>query len=255
MNKHTRSLLLCTSLAVPFSPSIHAEPPSGYTLAWSDEFDGDKLDLTRWVHRTDSKHWSTQSAANVAVAGGRLILNLKKESLRGKDYTGAGVISRETFQHGYYEARLKVPAGAGWHTSFWMMNHDGAGGTGTTSTAQELDVCEQDSVNSHCYSVNVHRWNPEPHQAFGYKEIDTPDLSADFHIFGCEFTPEIVKYFFDGELVRTIDATQFTHGDQHVWLTSIATFLGETKAVDETKLPATAEFDWVRFYRKSPTAK
>lgn len=255
MNKIIRSILLLPSLAALFCSTSRAEPPSGYTLAWSDEFDADKLDLTRWVFRTDSKHWSTQSAANVSVRDGKLILTLKKESLNGKDYTGAGVISRETFGHGYYEARLKVPAGAGWHTSFWMMKHDGAGGTGTTQAAQELDVCEQDSVNAHRYSVNVHRWNPAPHQAFGYKEIDTPDLSADFHVFGCEFTGETVRYFFDGKLVRTIDASPFTHGDQQVWLTSIATFLGGTKAVDETKLPATAEYDWVRVYKKSATSK
>jgi hypothetical protein len=40
-----------------------------------------------------------------------------------------------------------------------------------------------------------------------------------------------------------------------VWLTSIATFLGGTKAVDETKLPATAEYDWVRVYKKSAASK
>jgi beta-glucanase (GH16 family) len=136
-----------------------------------------------------------------------------------------------------------------------MMKHDGAGGTGTTQAAQELDVCEQDSINPERYSVNVHRWNPAPHQEYGYKLVSTPDLSADFHTFGCEFTAETVKYFFDGKLVSTIDAHPFTHGEQHVWLTSIATHLGGTKAVDETKLPATAEYDWVRVYRKTPSAQ
>lgn len=255
MIKIIRPTLLFAFLAALACLSIHAEAPTGYTLAWSDEFNGDKLDLTRWEHRTDSKHWSTQSAANVSVTGGKLVLTLKKEAMNDKAYTGAGVISRETFQYGYYEARLKVPTGAGWHTSFWMMKHDGAGGTGTTQATQELDACEQDSINPGRYSVNVHRWNPEPHQQFGYKEVATPDLSADFHVFGCEFTPETVKYFFDGKLVQTVDAAPFTHGEQHLWLTSIATHLGGTKAVDETKLPATAEYDWVRFYKPAPSPK
>lgn len=240
-----RLALLCTTIG--FAQAA----PSGYTLVWSDEFDGERLDLSRWVYRTDSKHWSTQSPANVSLSGGKLIFTLRKESAGGKDYTGAGVISRETFQHGYYEARMKVPAGAGWHTSFWLMKHDGAGGTGTTATAQELDICEQDSVDPRRYTVNVHQWNPEPHQSFGFKFVETPDLAADFHVFACEFTPEAVKYFFDGQLVQTVDAQQFGHGDQHVWLTSIASFLGDTKQVDETKLPGVAEFDWVRVYRKA----
>ncbi len=45
-----------------------AAPPDGYRLSWADEFDGAQLDLARWVHRTDSKHWSTQKPANVSLA-------------------------------------------------------------------------------------------------------------------------------------------------------------------------------------------
>ena len=72
--------------------------------------------------------------------------------------------------------------------------------------------------------------------------MKTPDLSADFHVFGCEFTPETVKYYFEGKLVQTVDATKFPHGDQSIWLTSIASHLGGTKAVDDAKLPAMAEY-------------
>ena len=89
--------------------------------------------------------------------------------------------------------------------------------------------------------------------------MKTPDLSAGFHVFGCEFTPTTVKYFFDGDLVQTVDVTNvrkkdgtaadFPHGDQNIWLTSIASHLGGTKAVDDDKLPATAEFDYVRFFK------
>jgi beta-glucanase (GH16 family) len=202
-------------------------------------------------YRTDSKHWSTQKAGNVAVADGKLRIALKKEVAGDKQYTGGGVISKQAFRYGYYEARFKVPPGAGWHTSFWMMKHDGAGGTGTKTAAQELDVCENDSVDPKGYGVNTHKWIA-PHQTFGNKHIKTPELSADFHVFGCEFTPQTVKYYFGGELVQTVDATKFEHGDQQIWLTSIASSLGKTKAVDDTKLPAVAEFDYVRFYEKKP---
>jgi hypothetical protein len=45
----------------------------------------------------------------------------------------------------------------------------------------------------------------------------------------------------------TIDATQLEHGDHNIWLTSI----GNGKAMDDTKLPAAAEFDYVRFFEKT----
>jgi len=79
-----------------------------------------------------------------------------------------------------------------------MMKHNGAGGTGPMASAQEIDVCENDSFTLTNNGVNVHRWNPQPHITQGLKNVPTPNLAATFHIFGCEFTPEKVKYYFEG---------------------------------------------------------
>ena len=59
-------------------------------------------------------------------------------------------------------------------------------------------MCEQDSANRTSYSVNLHRWKPAPHVSHGYKRITTPDLTAEFHVWGCEFTPKRIDYYFDG---------------------------------------------------------
>lgn len=244
------ALAFATASCVAQINVSESAPLPGYRLAWSDEFDGTRLDTNSWDFRTDGKMWSTQKPENVSVSGGKLVLAVKKEDTGDRHYTGAGVISKRAFKYGYYESRFKVPPGAGWHTSFWLQKYDGSGGTNPQASAQELDVCENDSAKPTSYSVNVHRWNPKPHVAMGGKKVRTPDLSADFHVFGCEFTPETVKYFFDGDLVQTVDATRFPHSEQNIWLTVVAAGLGGTKAVDDTKLPAAAEFDYVRFYEK-----
>ena len=248
--------VVATALLLPMTCAGEAPlPVEGYRLVWSDEFDGPFLDTSKWEYRTDERMWSRQMPANVSLHDGHLVLAVRKEQAGTMNYTGAGIISRNGFLHGYYEARLKVPPGAGWHTSFWMMKHDGKGGTGPSATRQELDVCENDSVNPLQYGVNVHRWNPKPHLSIGHKTIPSPDLSADFHVFGCEFTPEQVTYFLDGKAVQTVPATEFPHGEQNIWLTSIASWLGKTKAVEDTKLPGAAEFDYVRYYEKIPRQK
>lgn len=36
----------------------------------------------------------------------------------------------------------------------------------------------------------------------------------------------------------------------HIWLTSIASYLGKTDKVDETRLPGKVHFDYVRYYAK-----
>lgn len=237
-----------TNSTVPWAGT----PVSGYELAWSDEFTGDALDTNKWDYRTDSKHWSTQLPANIGISNGLLHLNLRKETVGGMDYTGAGLISKPLFRHGYYEARLKTPPGRGWHTSFWMMRHDGSGGTSPSNTTLELDCIENDSVSPLKYGVNTHRWNPSPHVSYSNKTVNTPALNADFHVFGCEFTPATIKYFFDGALVQTVNATQFPHGDLNVWLTSIASFLGSTTNVDDSLLPSAAQFDYARFFAQPP---
>ncbi len=232
--------------------ALLAEAPAGskWKLAFSDEFDGKKVDTAKWVYRTDSKHWSTQKAENVSLSNGNLILNLKKEKAGDKEYTGAGVISKNAYGYGYYETRFKITAGKGWHSSFWMMKHDGSGGTNTKGAELELDVIENDSIDLTRYGVNTHKW-PDPHVNYGHKNVTTTTPLSEYHVFGCEYSPEQVKYYLDGNVVQTVDITALPKGDLHIWLTSIASYLGKTDKVDESRLPGTVSYDYVRFYQKA----
>ncbi len=235
-----------STMDLPVGPT----PPPGYTLAWADEFDAPRLDETRWLYRTDTRYWSTQLPANVAVRDGFLWLECKKEKTARSDYTAGGVISRRVFRHGYYEARFKVPPTKGWHTSFWMMHHAGADPKAHLGSRQEIDVCENDSVTPLRYGANLHIWQPA-HKGHGHRTVRTPDESAEFHVWGCEFTPEKITYYFEGRIVNTVDARLVPdHGDMSIWLTVIASPLGQTDAVDESRIPVFAVFDYVRFYAK-----
>jgi beta-glucanase (GH16 family) len=246
------------SAAAPATPAAPTTPitPYGdvvqnYALSWSDEFNGPAVDSDKWQYRTDSKMWSTQQAANVSISDGKLVIALKDEHVDNKSYTGGGIISKRTFEYGYYEARFKVPPGSGWHTSFWTMAYNNAN-TKPEGT-QEIDICEQDSVHTTKYSAGVIAWGNHG-AGHGRKYVKTPDLAADFHVWGCEFTPTVVKFFFDGKLTHQTEATNFKQGPQNIWLTCIACGLGGTKFVDNSKLPATAEFDYVRFFESPDVA-
>ncbi len=235
-----------SALDLPVAPT----PPPGYQLGWADEFDGNALNPEQWIYRTGERYWSTQLPDNVAVHDGYLWLAGKKEKSGKSDYTAGGVISKRVFRYGYYEARFKVPPKAGWHTSFWMMHHAAANATARPGSRQEIDVCENDSVTPKLYGANLHEWAPQ-HFGRGHRNVRTPDLAADFHVWGCEFTPEKVTYYFDGRIVLVNDATTIPdHGEMSLWLTTIASPLGNTRAVDDTALPAYAVFDYVRFYAK-----
>jgi len=234
-------------LAALTTPAF-AAPPAGYKLLWADEFDGEEIDRGKWIYRTDSKHWSTQLPSNVSVKGGNLVLTLRKEAAGGKEYTGGGVISRQAFRFGYYESRFRIDAGKGWHTSFWLMGHDGSGGTGAAGTVLELDIIENDSIDLNSYSVNIHKWKGE-HTTHGHKRIAARALS-EYHVFGCLYTPDQVVFYLDNQPVQTVDVSHLPHGDLNIWLTSIASYLGKTDKVDESRLPGHVFFDYVRYYGK-----
>ncbi len=121
---------------------------------------------------------------------------------------------------------------------------------GNRAADQEIDVCENDSVNHTLFKVNVHTYNPT-HRSLGQIGINSPDLSDGYHIWGCEFTPRQVTFFFDGARVAGKDVSMIGHGDENIWLTSIAASDGNTKMVNEATLPAVASFDYVRFFKES----
>ena len=244
-----------------------AAPLPGYKLVWSDEFDESALDLTKWDYRTGSRLLSVQKPANVSVSKGMLCIELKKEDIGALHHSAGGIISNKQFTYGYFEARFRCPKSAGWHTAFWTIfyedSHDRSAGTekgkANNGQDQEIDICEQDSANNRSYSAGVIDWSHQSGKksvGFGRKYYTTdgvPDFSADFHIFGCEFTPSTVRFFLDGKLTHETNAAKFPHGPQNVWLTCVAALWGKPKApskVDDSNLPAYAEFDWVRVWEK-----
>ncbi len=241
---HRAALVAFTALALVCRaeeprPNLPAEAAKTFRLAWHDEFDGDRVDEAKWNFRTGPAWWSTQQKENISVSGGVMRIALKKEDAQKMNYTAGGLISKPQFRYGYYEARFRCPPGRGWHTSFWLMN--------TQRAEQEIDICENDSINVHRYSVNTHRYHPK-HTSVGFKIVETPDLSADFHTWGCEFTPAKVTYYFEGKEVASFPVDMMKHNDHSIWLTSLAASLGGTKNVDDEKLPAAAEYDYVRFF-------
>ncbi|MBN1541745.1 glycoside hydrolase family 16 protein [candidate division KSB1 bacterium] len=240
------SAVFLTSLLFTFSAC--GDPLAGYTLIWAEEFDGTALDSCAWVYRSDNKHWSVQRPENVEVADGFLHLHLKKEAVADKAYSGAGVISKAAFRHGYFEARFTVPSGAGWHTSFWLMKHNGSGGTTPSAATHEIDICEHDSITPDAYSINLHQWR-ETHIGRELGRVLAPVLADGFHVYGCKVTEDSLHFFFDGIRVLTEAYAISPQSEHHIWLTSIASHLGDTERVDDSALPSAAVFDYVRVYQ------
>lgn len=137
-----------------------------FELVWSDEFEGDKLDSTKWQYNWWERerkggYWHEDM---VDVKDGNLVITTAyyekglptPDAYKGyfasrpddKDYgpgwyTGV-VETRGKFEqcYGYFECRAILPASTGMWSAFWMMNEgvykvDGSGKDGT-----EVDIFE-----------------------------------------------------------------------------------------------------------------
>ena len=226
---------------------------SDWTLHFSDEFSGPEVDTSKWAYRSDSKHWSVQMPVNCQLVGGTLQIHLKKEAQGTFNYSGGGLISRDSMGYGYYEARLRTPRAEGWHSSFWLMKHNGSGGTSPSATDLELDILENDSRITLGYRCNLHRWSGVT-KDFGGHYVPSEGLNQDFQVLGCWYRPDSVIYYYNHKRVKTWSLLELPSTKVHIWLTSIASWLGGTTKVDDAKLPDRFEVDYVRFFLlRNPT--
>lgn len=250
--KFTSKIHIPVQLAAEVTPL----PPTGYELVFEDKFNGETIDTQKWGFRLDSKMLSTQQPENISVKDGNLEIALRKESVRGKDYTGGGVISLQRFVFGYYEARFKTPPVEGWHTAFWAMRKSFPDQPRGPSALLELDFCEQDGGDPHFFSfgvINQSRYhqkkNRQSWNAGRWVIENAPDTSASFNVWACEFTPEVTRFYFNGRLTKELSSSGFPHDEMNVWLSVIASTLKGDRWVDETKLPNAVFCDYIRVYQ------
>lgn len=236
---------------------MNESPLPGYTLAWADEFDATSLNLDRWKYRIGLSHESYQRPENVALEDGKLVIYLKREDHMGKSLTGGGIITKTQHGYGYYEVRAKLDGGWGWHEAFWtaaVCGFDDPNPMREEGTGRhfEIDCFEhygKHGVNEFTYGA-IERG---PYQTLIGEVFleqgpinrdfvtDTPDLTADYFTYGFEYTPDYLNYYFNGELLKTVDMRKEPKHDFYIWLSCIAT---EADATDIGKV----YFDYIRAY-------
>jgi beta-glucanase (GH16 family) len=255
-------LILCASVMLSVHVmSAQSKPdgsfvPSGYKLKFLDTFDGSKLDLSKWMYRTDVKASSSQIAQNVEVANGNLVLWMRKGADRGKAYTGSGVITKEHFHFGYFEARAKLFGGAGWHESIWAMAVGDGSTTYPPNIRTEIDGLEFDSDTTWKGRMGLIIWQGPGHSqnrsctaGVGRGPLGV-DATTGYHTYGFEYTEQKVKYYLDGDLRCQFDylPSDGEHDEINFWLTAIGYELHGVK-IDDTKLPGKMLVDFAAVYQ------
>ena len=255
------AFLVCATIpsAMAQSKLNDSFPPAGYQLKWSDSFNGSSLDTSKWMYRTDVKASSSQTPKNVDVQDGNLVIWMRKQDDRGKQYTGGGVISKQAFHYGYFEARAKLFGGAGWHASIWAMAVTDGSTTYPPNIRTEIDGLEFDSDTTWKGRMGLIIWQGPSHSqnrsctaGVGRGPLGV-DATTGFHTYGFEYTEQKIKYYLDGDLRCVFDypPSEGEHDNINLWLTAIG-YEKHGITIDQSKLPGKMLVDFAAFYEKEP---
>ena len=116
----------------------------------------------------------------------------------GYQYTSGILETKTTFaqQYGYFEARMKLPAGNGLWPAFWLMPSD-------LVTKSEIDVMEQLGRDPSTVFETAHTTTGGPNNSVPV-HIDNPDQ---FHTYGVMWDQNWLVYYVDGvETSRRVTA-------------------------------------------------
>jgi len=173
---------------------------SQWVLTFSDDFDGNSLDKSKWSNgfgwgQATNSDYGWCDPANNVVSGGVLAQRIDRGPKGGQPFTVGCIHSKNKFaqQYGYWEARIRAARCYGARTAFW-------GKPNNESWPPELDVVEINGdgpSRARRAKFTVH-WRRAGRHLQSQGEYAGPDFSDDFHVFGAEWTPEGTTWFVDG---------------------------------------------------------
>jgi len=184
---------------------------SVYTLVFSDEFDQDEIDTSKWFthYRSDfpMDRLSQDNVPtvyldeNIIVEDGHCIIRSDHGPYTyggvTRPYTSGVLFSkwepRKRFKYGIYEMRAKVPQGDGFWPAFWLFGW----------CQNEIDIFEL-SNNDNIYRTDIHTLVPcdGKHERKGEKHVPPFRLSDDFHTYSLVWTPFKLIWNIDGVSYR-----------------------------------------------------
>ena len=201
-----------TTIAPP--PPIPPDPPEGYELVWSDEFDGDTIDPANWTFDIGGWGWGngesqyyTDRPENARVQNGLLVIEGRQERFEESYYTSARLKTQDLqeFQYGYLEARIKVPAGQGMWPAFWMLGANFGRDTEDPNDSNwpfvgEIDIMEFVGKEPILAYGNLHGPGYSGAGSLGATYRNDAPIPDDFHTYAVEWDFDGIRWFFDGAL-------------------------------------------------------
>lgn len=246
-----------------------AAPAKEWELYWSDEFEGDSLDMSKWNIESGTNGPIVKKKENVKVEDGNCVITIRRDdSTHGYSYSSAYVTTARKFSFcfGRLEFRAKLPVGQGMWPALWTMG-DNYLTIGDDATAWplcgEIDVMELvgSSKEGNPFAnktvwTTLH-WGPDrnSHESAHRETLIFSSLVDEYHIYAIEWDEEEIVWFVDDKecmRVKLDDPTMGTAFLQNHWIImNINLYEHDVNGYDETTpLPQSMYVDYVRVYKE-----
>lgn len=277
------SVSLCVAVwqCVPAHHTFVESSKTGdaWTLVWSDEFnqkDGAAPDPTKWNYDegvgnngwgNNELEYYTSRPQNISIHNGNLVITAIREDYVDpsngggvRKFTSARIKTRELFSQAYgrFEARIKIPAGAGLWPALWMLG-DNIRSVGWPACG-EIDVMENIGKELSMVHGTIH--GPGYSAAAGisspYVLTGGRRFADDYHLFVVEWEPNAIRFYVDNDLYATRTPADLPSGAG--WVYDHPFFILLNLAVGgnwpgppdvSTTFPATMLVDYVRVYQRA----
>ena len=191
-----------------------------FSLVWSDDFDGDTLDASKWAGfrcggdksvARQGGWWHTDFAS---VKDGTLNISTIycPDGYKGgkAGWYSCGLCTSGLFEqtYGYFEVRCILPKGTGMWSAFWMLPQDFSHTVGNGGTdGAELDIVESPnyhyklSDNVNVVTTNIHidgYGSEEQSKCVATPFIETNDPYVDFNTYGVEWNENEYIFYING---------------------------------------------------------
>ena len=200
---------------------------------------------------------TTRAQGNLPADAGRCLGDFGCKFVSGRFDTH----NKVSFQYGYIEARIKMPAGSGNHPAFWMLG-DNVNEVGWPTTG-EMDITEIHSnvPNETTAAINYSTYFAPnvcclANHRYVWGKLDLgSDVSQGYHLYALAWLPDSISYYADNKLVYKISRRDFEALPGY-WSFDKKFFIILNNAVSEgfsgssaNLQSSTMSIDWVRSYQ------
>ena len=184
----------------------------GKTMVWSDEFDGETIDLSHWTYDLGANGWGNQELQNYTsnsensyVDDGNLFIVARENGIH---YTSARMksIGLQEFQYGRIDVRAILPKGQGIWPAIWMLgaNYPNVG----WPACGEIDIMELIGSSPNTVHGTVHYgadWTQHNYTGSGTSIPWTETFSDEFHVFSIDWDENGITWLLDDQPFYTVD--------------------------------------------------